>query len=184
MRRWQRELDGLVQSRHHVLLAYAQLLTGQRANAEDLVQEALVATYSSGRHLPGTEAAEAYVRRAIASRFIDEKRRSVRQRRLATDLQVVTGSEIAGPEQDVVLRTDLARALQELSPRERACVVLRYLERLSTAETAHALGIAEGTVKRYVSDGVKRLNELLGTEADPRREMPAVPVEGRHSHGG
>lgn len=182
MRRWQRELETLVSSRHHVLLAYAQLLTGQRAAAEDLVQEALVATYSAGRRLPDIEAAEAYVRRAIASRFVDERRRSGRQRRVADELRKVSDRDVASPEGDVVLRTDLARALQELSPRERACVVLRYLERLSTAETARALGISEGSVKRYLSDGVARLNGLLRTEVDPQREEPAVRVEGRHSH--
>lgn len=182
MRRWQRELESLVNSRHHVLLAYAQLFTGQRAAAEDLVQEALVATYSAGRQLPDIEAAEAYVRRAIASRFIDERRRAGRQRRVADELRAVSDAEAVGPESDVVLRTDLARALQELSPRERACVVLRYLERLSTSETARALGIAEGSVKRYLSDGVTRLNGLLGTEADPQRELPVVRVEGKHSH--
>lgn len=182
MSRWQRELETLVRSRHHVLLAYAQLLTGQRATAEDLVQEALVATYSAGRRLPDAEAAEAYVRRAIASRFIDDRRRMSSQRRVAADVETVGRTAVEGPEQDVVLRTDLARALQELSPRERACVVLRYLEHLSTAETAHALGIAEGTVKRYLSDGVARLNGLLGTDADPQQEMPVVTVEGRRSH--
>ena len=42
--------------------------------------------------------------------------------------------------------------------------MLRHLDGLSVAETAHALGIAEGSVKRYVADGIGKLNALLGTQ--------------------
>lgn len=58
---------------------------------------------------------------------------------------------------------DLAQeALAGLSPRERACVVLRHLEDLGVAETADLLGISTGAVKRYTSDGIERLEARVG----------------------
>ena len=53
------------------------------------------------------------------------------------------------------------RALQELPPRVRAVVILRFFEDLDVATTARTLGIAEGTVKSQTSDGIRRLRELL-----------------------
>ena len=64
---------------------------------------------------------------------------------------------------------DVVRALAALSPRERACVVLRQMEDLSVVETASALGLSEGAVKRYTSDGLARLNAALGSTTRRRR---------------
>ena len=64
----------------------------------------------------------------------------------------------------VTEHVDLHRALATLSPRERACVVLRYHEDLSVRDTAAALKLSEGAVKRYLSDARHRLGELLGAE--------------------
>ena len=77
----------------------------------------------------------------------------------------------------------MVRALAALSPRERACVVLRQMEDLSVVETASALGLSEGAVKRYTSDGLARLNAALGSttrrrSADRGRQL--TPTEVRH----
>ena len=74
---------------------------------------------------------------------------------------------------------ELKRALSVLSPRQRACVMLRHLDDLSVRETAAVLGLSEGAVKRYVSDGVATLNSLLGTSADPGEPVRLVPTEVR-----
>ena len=60
--------------------------------------------------------------------------------------------------------------LERLSPRERACVVLRYYEDRSVDETAKELGIAPGSVKRYVSDAMAKLREQLATEETTQQE--------------
>jgi RNA polymerase sigma-70 factor (ECF subfamily) len=64
----------------------------------------------------------------------------------------------------------VTRALQSLTPRERACVVLHHMEQLRVREVADQLGIAEGTVKRYLSDAVAKLERDLGPLAT--RESP------------
>ena len=52
-------------------------------------------------------------------------------------------------------------ALNGLSPRQRACVVLRYYEDLPVAQVAAVLGVAEGAVKRYLSEAMARLAARL-----------------------
>jgi RNA polymerase sigma factor (sigma-70 family) len=60
---------------------------------------------------------------------------------------------------------DLQRALDSLPGRQRAAVVLRYYEGLSVAETAHALGVTEGTVKSQVFDALHRLRDVMEVQS-------------------
>ena len=176
MPRWEPMLETLVCSRHRALVAYAYLLTRDVGDAEDLVQDALVAAFGGRATFPSIGHAEAYVRRAIATRFVDGTRRRSRERARVDRVEIAYCAE--GPESGVVGRVDVASALAELAPRVRACVVLRYLADQSTGETAHALGLSEGAVKRYVSDGVHALNAMLGTVASDDERAPVRPAGG------
>jgi RNA polymerase sigma factor (sigma-70 family) len=73
---------------------------------------------------------------------------------------------------DPTVRSDerdaMVRVLSSLSPRRRACVVLRYYHDLSVAETARALGCSQGTVKSQTSDALRALRPLLGDVVDTR----------------
>lgn len=176
---WAATLDTLLRERGSALFGYAYVLTGSAQSAEDLLQDALVRTFRSGRGSRGIDSAHAYVKKAMASAFIDSGRRSAARPRTVTQ----EGPEVGttpdhAPASD--LATDLHAALLLLPPRERACVVLRYLEDLPVARVASELGLAEGSVKRYLSDGVARLrqtNLLVDfTETD------TIPIaEGLHS---
>lgn len=66
-----------------------------------------------------------------------------------------------GAVDDPTGRLDLRRALLALAPRQRAIVVLRFLEDRSVAETAAALGVTEGTVKSQTRDALARLRAVL-----------------------
>ena len=69
--------------------------------------------------------------------------------------------------EQVSARDAVLGALRQLSPRQRACVVLRFYEDLPVAGIARALGLGEGTVKRYLSEGTALLaGHLSGTEAE------------------
>jgi len=169
-------LDRLVHERYGGLVAYATVLTGDRAQAQDVVHDALVSTFSARASFGSVPQAEAYVRRAVASRFLDGTRRRGRERSAVVRLAHATAesSELRSE----LLDADVAAALGRLSAQQRACVVLRHLEDVSVKDTAQLLGLSEGAVKRYVSDGVATLNALLGTSTPPSSEsLPVALVE-------
>lgn len=148
------EFEEFVRARRTALLRTAYLLTGQHADAEDLVQRALVQAvphWSKIRDNP-----EPYVRTILARESISRWRRR-RWRELSSDDLPERGHDDA----DVAEREDLRRALAGLSPRQRAVVVLRHLEDLSERETADLLGIAVGTVKSHARDGLAALRRTL-----------------------
>ena len=75
MAAWEQSLQELVRTRGTALVGYAYLLCGDRREAEDLVQDALVKTYARGRVGTHPDNVEGYVRRAILSTFLDGFRR-------------------------------------------------------------------------------------------------------------
>ena len=168
MAAWEQSLDELVRQRGSALVGYAYLLCGDRREAEDLVQDALVRTYARGR---GDDLAnvEGYVRRAVLNTYLDGFRR--RRRWAAMRHLVATDDSRAGPEQSSTDRMDVRAALNHLSPRERACVVLRFYEDMTVAAIAEQLVVSQGSVKRYLSDGVRRMESLLGPM--PSAHVPA-----------
>lgn len=157
---WEHVLDSLVRERGAALVRYAALLTGGTAEAEDLVQDALVRAFSQGRPLREPVAAEAYVRRAVLTVFLDGHRR--RRRWSGVRHLLVRDEQLDGPERATADRLDVHAALATLRPRLRACVVLRYYDDLTVPEIAGRLGISDGTVKRYLSDAIDALEAVLG----------------------
>ncbi|WP_225753413.1 sigma-70 family RNA polymerase sigma factor [Actinotalea sp. Marseille-Q4924] len=162
MARWEDVLDQLVRERHGALVAYAALLTGDRREAEDLVQDALVRTFSRGSADGGLHRAEGYVRSAILSTYVDGFRR--RRRWAAVRHLVAQDAPRAqpGPERTSPDRLDLRSALDLLPPRQRACVVLRFYEDLTVPQIGEALRVSTGAAKRYLSEGVHALERALG----------------------
>lgn len=161
MSRWQPMLERVARERYPRLVAHAMLLVRSRAEAEDLVQEALVSTFTGKARFASLAEAEQYVRRAIVSRFMDATRKRGRERtaleRFAARPAVVHDVADGG------LPGEVESALAALPAQERACVVLRHVEDMSVRDTAALLRISEGAVKRYTSDGVAALNAALGT---------------------
>lgn len=163
-RPWETLLEQVVRERYPRLVAHARLVAGSDVDAQDLVQEAVISVFSGRARFGSVQQAEAYLRRAIVSRAVDDSRRRGREAR-------AFGRAGAQPVTPVVVEergpgADVLRALATLSPRERACVVLRQMEDLSIQETAGVLGLSEGAVKRYTSDGLARLSTALGSPSD------------------
>ncbi len=148
----------LVRRRGDGLVRYAFLLTGDVPTAQDLVQDALVKVFVRLRAHPQAELAEAYVRRAIVSLYIDGHRR--RRRFAGIQHLVATQDEWSGPDTPAYL--DLHAALATLSTQERAAVVLRYFGDLTVGEVADEMGLALGTVKRYLHTAIGKLEQRLG----------------------
>lgn len=168
------ELSVMVRHRIGALTGYAYLLCGSVKEAEDLVQDAFVKVFSR-RRAPGAATSESYVRRAILSIYLDQYRR----RRRWSGIKHLVG--VADRQESADLATsaqlDVAVALDALTPRQRACVVLRYYEDLTVPQVAQSLGCAPGTVKRHLSDAHEVLRRTLGDDV----ELPdgaTVPLSG------
>lgn len=160
---WQAVATELVATRGVALQRYAYLLCGSRDDAADLVQDGLVRTFSRPRDDFTVAAAEGYVRRAILSAYIDGGRRASRWRSI---LHLAARTEaVDSPAAAAEARLDLHGELGRLTRRERACVVLRYYEDLPVDEIADRLGLSPGAVKRYLSDGLRKLSASLGGTA-------------------
>jgi len=150
-----------VAARSRSLLRAAYLLTGNIADAEDLVQSALAKTYQAWDRIEDRAALDGYVRRAMVNTHISWWRRR-RVEEFPTD--EVPDQVVADPSGDSDMADTLRRAIDRLPQRMRAAVVLRYYEDMTEAEVADALGVSLGTVKSTVSRAVAKLRidaELL-----------------------
>ncbi len=164
------EFRGYVAARSTALLRTAYLLTGSRADAEDLLQTALAKTYLAWDRIREREALDGYVRRVMVNTQTSWWRRR-RVDEYATDaLPELRAGRDAGD--DLVLHDALWTALADLPRRQRATVVLRYYEDLSEAETAQVLGISVGTVKSTTSRALAKLRDTAGLRDDPRADLP------------
>ena len=180
MARWEPVLDELVRDRGKALVGYAFLLCGDTAEAEDLVQDGLVRTFSGRLTADAVRSPEAYVKRAILMTYLDGFRR---RKHWATIRHLN-----AAPDDDGALRTEalvtqrmhVFQALGTLGPRERACVVLRFYEDMTIRQIADHLSLSQGTVKRYLFDAVRSLESVLGDiEHDDSEEIETEIVTRR-----
>jgi len=140
------------------LLRVAFLLTADKGEAEDLLQTALLKTSRHWGRLADREAAYPYVRRVLVTTHTSWRRRRRVHEVLVDQFPDRPGSEPTGIEVGRALQ-----ALEELPPRMRAVVVLRWYEGLTEAETADALGCSVGSVKSQAFRGLARLRVLLDT---------------------
>jgi RNA polymerase sigma-70 factor (sigma-E family) len=146
------DFDEFVQGSSTRLLRTAVLLVGDRNTAEDLVQEVYERMYVHWRRIH--TAPEAYARKTLTNLAANRWRTRGRKPEVALD-----GHDRATPDssEDHAVRDQLITALQELPPRQRAVIVLRFYEDLTEAQTADVLGCSVGTVKSQTSRGLDRL---------------------------
>jgi RNA polymerase sigma-70 factor (sigma-E family) len=137
------------------LLHAAYGLCGDWQHAEDLLQQALTAL---ARRWPAVSTnPRGYAYRCLTRANIDRWRVVRRRPEVLLDPQDLPA---LGPASDPVAAEDhlvVLAALQSLPPRQRAIVVLRYLQDLSQVDTAAALGISAGAVKSGAARALARL---------------------------
>lgn len=157
------EFEAFVEASGHRLLRTAYLLVGDLHAAEDLLQTALERTARRWTRIAGVP--EAYARTTIANLATDRwRRRRARPAEVFIDPPDVVDADFAT---DVVVRDALIRALNQLTRRQRAVLVLRYFDDLTEPETATALGVSVGTVKSCASRALDRLREIVSVQDLP-----------------
>ena len=145
----------------------AYLMCGDWDQASDHVQEGLIRVYVAWPRLTRAGGEHAYARKAVVSAFLDHaRRRSSTEISAEPDPEAPSGHDVA---ETVTARAALTAALATLPSRQRACVVLRYFEDLSVADTAAVLGCTEGTVKSQTSRALASLRSMF--ERSPLGEL-------------
>lgn len=153
-----------VAARYQSLVQSAFLMTGDRGQAEDLVQSALYKTYLAWSRLAASTAAESYTRTTmtrLAGRWS-------RRRSAGETVGLGDRSNPTTASSDPGISLDVRRALAQLPWGQRAVLVLRYYDDLTEAQTAEILKCSIGTVKSRASRGLQTLRSsgLLLAQTD------------------
>jgi RNA polymerase sigma-70 factor (sigma-E family) len=149
-----------VSARYAHLRRIAFAIAGDANRGEDLLQTALTKLYVAWPRVHRDGREDAYVRQILVRADIDEHRRPWRRERPTPDLPEAVAPEPLATED----RSALFDALQMLPPMQRRAVLLRHWLGLSVRETAHELGIGEGTVKSHTSRGLEALRSVLAED--------------------
>ena len=151
-----------VAERHDGLYRTAFLLTGNHHTAQDAVQSTLVKVYTSWKRVRHADRPVAYVHRMLANEVASMHRGRASGEIPTERPQDLPGARRqAGPEERLVEAQTVWHALQGLSERQRAVVVLRYYADLSEIEIADTLGVAPGTVKAHAHAALAALGAIL-----------------------
>ncbi|MFF1381821.1 SigE family RNA polymerase sigma factor [Streptomyces sp. NPDC058308] len=151
------EFTAYVQERRASLYATAYHLTGDRFEAEDLLQSALFSTYRAWDRISDKAAVGGYLRRTMTNLHISAWRRRKLNEYPTEELPETVGDTDAmrGTE----LRAVLWQALARLPELQRTMLVLRYYEGRTDPEIADILDISVGTVKSSIWRSLRRLRE-------------------------
>jgi RNA polymerase sigma factor (sigma-70 family) len=141
-----------------VALRLARMLVSDPSTAEDVAAES-VARLLAARRRVHVDNVDAYLRRIVVNQVVGRGRRSATERKFGHRLATSASASDSGDQ--VVGRLALAAALDQLAPRQRAVLVLRYYEDLSEMAVAELLHIPIGSVKSSASRGLEDLRRLL-----------------------
>lgn len=176
----------LVADHQDRLYTIALRLLGDRRDAEEVAQDALVRAFRAMHEYPRERVATLRLRPWLASIAVNlarNRRRRHDDRQPPGSLEPMldagfdppadgrSAPAIAAARRET--QQELAEALLRLTPAVRSAIVLRHVDGLSLAETAEALGRPEGTIKAQVHRGLRELRALL--EATPEPTLPSRP---------
>ncbi len=163
MRRERREAEftEFYLARRLALRRTAYLVVRDWHTAEDLTQQSMVKLYAAWPRVR-SDTADAYARRIVVNECLSHLRR-----RRDVPVEQLPDHHETGPEPSVL---DVGAALDLLPARQRAVVALRFLDDLSVADVADALGVAEGTVKSQTAKALATL----------RTHLPALVLTEEH----
>jgi RNA polymerase sigma-70 factor (sigma-E family) len=167
--REEREFTDYFAARRDAVRRTAYLICGDWHCADDLAQTAFVALHRRWHKIRDRAALDAYVRRTLVRAAIDESRRPWRREHSVEMLPEASAAAEDAVGDAVATRSALVEGLQQVPPRQRAVLVLRFLEGQSVAAVAAALKCTEGTVKSQTSRGLDTLRTVLGDALDDLR---------------
>ncbi|MCW2643619.1 MAG: putative polymerase ECF-subfamily sigma factor [Dactylosporangium sp.] len=154
------------------LWAVALRTVGDREEAADALQDALLSAYRAADRFRGDAAVTTWLHRIVVNSCLDRLRR--RQARPTVPLPEVDRTVAPAVDRDTALVVHAA--LAQLPPDQRAALVLVDLQGYPVADAARVLGVAEGTIKSRCARGRARLAILLGHLRAPEPAGERNPV--------
>ena len=158
--------EGFIAAHERSLLRFAYLITGEQADAEDVVQDAIIKVARHWHRLR-PEGALAYLRKAVTNEALQRSRRA---REVPADLSTLDREASPG----ALLRFEEDQAffghLQQLPAKQRAAVVLRYYLDLPDADIATQLSCSPQTVRSQIHRALDHLRNSTSTRMEPRDE--------------
>lgn len=160
-------LEELYRQHAPKMIGFAYLLTQDRGQAEDLVQDAFVKVAGKIRSLRDPEAFEAYLRRTVVNLHTSALRRKKLEREhLRQEASALPATRTPATSQpDLGDRDELRVALHTLPARQRAAIVLRYYADLSERQAANELGCSEAALRSLVLRGMETLRGQIRGDA-------------------
>jgi RNA polymerase sigma-70 factor, ECF subfamily len=149
----------LVRRRHSQIRSLLRRLCRDSALADDLAQQSFLQAWRRIRTLQSAAAFGGWLRKIAVNTWLQHIR--------ARGDHTVAPGELSERDSDpahepmVAERLDLDRALSQLAPDVRLCIVLAYGERMSHREITDATDLPLGTVKSHITRGATRLRDLL-----------------------
>ena len=156
-------VESLYRQEAVTLVRLARLFTDDRTGAEDIVQEAFIRLYHAADRIRDTDRSTAYLRSIVLNLARDHNRRGLLSLRHQDSMIERRTPEM--PEERVVRtesENEVIEALNDLSPRQRDCLVLRYYMDLTEKQIAETLAISPNSVKTHCQRGMAVLSIVLG----------------------
>lgn len=170
----------LVRRHRDRLWAVAVRTMGERDEAADALQDALISAFRAAGSYRGDAAVTTWLHRIVVNACLDRLRR-----RAARPAVPLGEHDLAHPrdaQAQVDTRLAVRAALATLPPEQQQALVLVDMEDLPVAEAARILGVPEGTVKSRCSRGRTALAALLREPDEHRRSMAPTGNQPGHSH--
>lgn len=169
-------LGGLFDAHADRLYRLARRLTPCADDAFDLVQDAFLRAVRSANALPdGFRDEEAWLIRVLVNIRRDQWRKEAVRRRYDTEQRPTPPRT---PEPAYLIRADIWKALDALTPRRRAVLVMHELDGMSTSAIASLLGISAITVRWHLSRGRRQLAQRLGVHTGVTDEHTSKSITG------
>ena len=162
-----RESTGLLQyhefasARAGQLFRIAYLMCGDWHEAQDLVQTCLAKLYASWHRIQSSESVDAYARKTLLRTYLSHRRL-----RRSGEIPIAQFEDSRAPGDNPELRLVLLDALASLPPRNRAVMVLRYLDDHSVEAVAAMLDTTPSAIKSICNRSLKQLRALLGEDRE------------------
>jgi RNA polymerase sigma-70 factor (sigma-E family) len=156
------DYENFVRAQLPRLLRYAAMLTGEREQAADLVQDVLVKVYRHWSRISDTDHPDRYVLRMVTNGYLSW--RHGRSARVIATGDLPDEARADDFTSDHASREDMWQRLARLPKRQRAVVVLRYYEQLADPEIADLLGCAQATVRAHAHKALATLRNGLTIE--------------------